>query len=209
MSSSASKVAEIFTAAGEAFARLGELTMQLHPLNNESGLTSPTLSASNSGKWGDEEIEMLRSAVKRFGEDLKKISGQVKGKSVAQIKSALKKKLHEHDSSLSNPQKSKTKTQQATDAPHSKKRKIEVQSNYEDDQPTTAFFPGLIPSSSVPVSDLLPGDSSSLKTVASGSDNDVDIVGIFGHGQDTVFAEMPEALGPLETQIADEILSTM
>lgn len=37
---------------------------------------------SNSGKWGDEEIEMLRSAVKRFGEDLKKISGQVKGKSV-------------------------------------------------------------------------------------------------------------------------------
>lgn len=193
MSSSASKVAEIFTAAGEAFARLGELTMQLHPLNNESGLTSPTLSASNSGKWGDEEIEMLRSAVKRFGEDLKKISGQVKGKSVAQIKSALKKKLHEHDSSLSNAQKSKTKTQQATDAPHSKKRKIE----------------GVIPSSSVPVSDLLPGDSSSLKTVASGTDNDVDIVGIFGHGQDTVFAEMPEALGPLETQIADEILSTM
>lgn len=38
--------------------------------------------SSNSGKWGDEEIEMLRSAVKRFGEDLKKISGQVKSKSV-------------------------------------------------------------------------------------------------------------------------------
>ena len=37
---------------------------------------------SNSGKWGDEEIEMLKSAVKRFGEDLKKISGQVKTKSV-------------------------------------------------------------------------------------------------------------------------------
>ena len=37
---------------------------------------------SNSGKWGDEEIEMLRSAVKRFGDDLKKISGQVKSKSV-------------------------------------------------------------------------------------------------------------------------------
>lgn len=30
---------------------------------------------SSSGKWGDEEIEMLRSVVKRFGEDLKKISG--------------------------------------------------------------------------------------------------------------------------------------
>ena len=38
--------------------------------------------SSSSGKWGDEEIEMLRSAVKRFGEDLKKISGQVKSKSV-------------------------------------------------------------------------------------------------------------------------------
>ena len=37
---------------------------------------------SNSGKWGDEEIELLRNAVKRFGEDLKKISGQVKNKSV-------------------------------------------------------------------------------------------------------------------------------
>lgn len=37
---------------------------------------------SNSGKWGDEEIEMLRSAVKRFGDDLRKISGQVKSKSV-------------------------------------------------------------------------------------------------------------------------------
>lgn len=37
---------------------------------------------SNSGKWGDEEIEMLKSAVKRFGDDLKKISGQVKTKSV-------------------------------------------------------------------------------------------------------------------------------
>ena len=37
---------------------------------------------SNSGKWGDDEIEMLRSAVKRFGDDLKKISGQIKTKSV-------------------------------------------------------------------------------------------------------------------------------
>lgn len=210
MSSSATKVAEIFTAAGEAFSHLGELTMQLHPLNNEMGATPPSAStASNSGKWGDEEIEMLRSAVKRFGEDLKKISGQVKSKSVAQIKSALKKKLHEQDTSSTNAQKTKNKTQSTTDEPQTKKRKPEVQSSSEDDHLPSALSPGLIPSTSVPVSDLLPGDGSPLKAVANGADNDVDIVGIFGHGQDTVFPEMPGALGPLETQIADEILSTM
>ncbi|XP_031559066.1 chromatin complexes subunit BAP18-like isoform X2 [Actinia tenebrosa] len=36
MASSTSKVAEIFTAAGEAFARLGDLTMQLHPLGDST-----------------------------------------------------------------------------------------------------------------------------------------------------------------------------
>ena len=30
------QVAEIFTAAGEAFSRLGDLTMQLHPLGGGS-----------------------------------------------------------------------------------------------------------------------------------------------------------------------------
>lgn len=35
-----------------------------------------------SGKWGDEEIEMLRSAVNKFGEDLKKISEIIKTKSM-------------------------------------------------------------------------------------------------------------------------------
>lgn len=30
------QVGEIFAAAGEAFSRLGELTMQLHPLNEPS-----------------------------------------------------------------------------------------------------------------------------------------------------------------------------
>lgn len=210
MSSSAAKVAEIFTAAGEAFSHLGELTMQLHPLNSETGLTSPSAAnMSNSGKWGDEEIEMLRSAVKRFGDDLKKISGQVKGKSVAQIKSALKKRLHEQDNSLQNAKKSKNKTQPAFSEPQAKKKKTEVQSSSEDDQLSSAFSPGPIPSTTVPVADLLPGGGSPLKTVANGADNDVDIVGIFGSGQDAVFPEMPGALGALETQIADEILSTM
>jgi len=210
MSSSAAKVAEIFTAAGEAFSHLGELTMQLHPLSNEPGVTTPSASsASNSGKWGDEEIDMLRSAVKRFGEDLKKISSQVKSKSVGQIRSALKKRLHEQDSSPQNTQKSKNKLQTATSEPQTKKRKTQEQTSSEDDQLSSAFSPGTIPSTSIPVADLLPGGGSPLKTVANGADNDVDIVGIFGNGQDTVFSDMPGALGPLETQIADEILSTM
>lgn len=210
MSSSAAKVAEIFTAAGEAFSHLGELTMQLHPLNNEASLTSPSnANTSNSGKWGDEEIELLRNAVKRFGEDLKKISGQVKNKSVAQIKSALKKRLHEQEASSQNVKKTKEKTQAPSNEPQAKKRKTEVQSSSEDDQLSSAFSPGPIPSTTVPVTDLLPEGSSPLKTVTNGAENDVDIVGIFDNGQDTVFPEMPGALGALETQIADEILSTM
>ena len=50
-------------------------------------------------------------------------------------------------------------------------------------------FSSPIPSTTVPVADLLPGRSP-LKT--NGADNDVDIVGIFGsNDQDAVFPEMP------------------
>ncbi|XP_071084705.1 BPTF-associated chromatin complex component 1-like isoform X2 [Haliotis cracherodii] len=38
--SSASKVGEIFTAAGSAFSKLGELTMQLHPTTEQSPTSS-------------------------------------------------------------------------------------------------------------------------------------------------------------------------
>ncbi|XP_046855273.1 chromatin complexes subunit BAP18-like [Xenia sp. Carnegie-2017] len=92
MSSTASKVADIFTAAGAAFNRLGELTVQLHPLNGDG-------SSQSSGKWGETEINMLRDAVKRFGEDLKKISEIITTKSVAQIKNALKQRVHEQKTS--------------------------------------------------------------------------------------------------------------
>ncbi|XP_031786842.1 chromatin complexes subunit BAP18 isoform X1 [Nasonia vitripennis] len=78
------KVGEIFTAAGAAFNKLGELTMQLHPTTD-----SPT------GKWTDEEIEMLRHSVKTFSEDLNKISDHIKGRTVSQIRSTLKKKAFE------------------------------------------------------------------------------------------------------------------
>ncbi|KAF7269072.1 hypothetical protein GWI33_017829 [Rhynchophorus ferrugineus] len=78
--SSASKVGEIFTAAGQAFNRLGDLTMQLHP-NSECP----------SGKWTDEEIEMLRQVVKQFSEGLNQISEHIKRRTVT----ALKKKAFE------------------------------------------------------------------------------------------------------------------
>ncbi|XP_057329542.1 chromatin complexes subunit BAP18 isoform X2 [Microplitis mediator] len=81
---SASKVGEIFTAAGAAFNKLGELTMQLHPTTD-----------SPAGKWTDEEIEMLRHSVKTFSEDLHKISDHIKGRTVSQIKTGLKKKVFE------------------------------------------------------------------------------------------------------------------
>ncbi|CAG2056399.1 unnamed protein product [Timema podura] len=81
---SASKVGEIFTAAGEAFTNLGNLAMQLHPTAD-----------SPAGKWSDEEIEMLRAAVNRFGEDLKHLSERIKSRTVSQIRATLKKKAFE------------------------------------------------------------------------------------------------------------------
>ncbi|KAH8352955.1 hypothetical protein KR084_007678 [Drosophila pseudotakahashii] len=78
------QVGEIFTAAGQAFSRLGDLTMQLHP-NAESP----------SGKWTDEEIDMLHSSIMRFSDDLTKISLSIKNRTVSQIRQALKKKAFE------------------------------------------------------------------------------------------------------------------
>ncbi|XP_026465675.1 chromatin complexes subunit BAP18-like [Ctenocephalides felis] len=81
---SATKVGEIFTAAGSAFTKLGELTMQLHPTSD-----------SPAGKWTDEEIEMLRSTIVRFKDELTVISQHIKSRTVSQIRSTLKKKAFE------------------------------------------------------------------------------------------------------------------
>eukprot|EP00794_Sanderia_malayensis_P009789 gene9789-10788_t len=83
---SANKVADIFSAAGEAFSRLGALAMELQQLGGDA------TASHEEGKWGDEEIDMLRQAVLRFGTDLEKISTQIKSKSVGQIRAALKQK---------------------------------------------------------------------------------------------------------------------
>ncbi|XP_022664727.1 chromatin complexes subunit BAP18-like isoform X1 [Varroa jacobsoni] len=85
-SHSAAKVGEIFTAAGTAFTQLGELSMQLY---------SDTDQNITGGKWTDEEIEMLRNAVKRFSEDLQKISENIKNRAISQIKNNMKRKAYE------------------------------------------------------------------------------------------------------------------
>lgn len=86
MTSASAKVGEIFSAAGAAFTKLGELTMQLHPVSD----SSPA-----GAKWTETEIEMLRLAVRRFGDDLNNISSVIKERTVAQIKSTVKRKLYE------------------------------------------------------------------------------------------------------------------
>uniref|UniRef100_A0A8C3HGN0 Chromosome 17 open reading frame 49 n=1 Tax=Chrysemys picta bellii TaxID=8478 RepID=A0A8C3HGN0_CHRPI len=85
-SSTPRSVGEIFSAAGAAFTKLGELTMQLHPVAD----SSPA-----GAKWTETEIEMLRAAVRRFGDDLNRISAVIKERTVAQIKATAKRKAYE------------------------------------------------------------------------------------------------------------------
>jgi len=85
--SSSNKVGEIFTSAGEAFNRLGELTMQLQGNQGSSG--------ASAAKWTDEEVEMLHRAVRNFSQDLQVISETIKERTVLQIKTALQKKAYE------------------------------------------------------------------------------------------------------------------
>ncbi|XP_053908770.1 chromatin complexes subunit BAP18 [Cuculus canorus] len=86
MTSASTKVGEIFSAAGAAFTKLGELTMQLHPVAD----SSPA-----GAKWTEPELELLRAAVKRFGEDLNRLSALIKDRTVAQIKATSKRKTYE------------------------------------------------------------------------------------------------------------------
>ncbi|XP_077987664.1 BPTF-associated chromatin complex component 1-like [Glandiceps talaboti] len=121
--SSAAKVGEIFSAAGSAFSKLGELTMQLHPAADQS---------PSSGKWTDQEIEMLRDTIKRFGEDLSKISELIKTRTVAQIKTALKNKAYEEAKLKKSPSKS---TSGSAVTPSSVSKRIETDTTDTDEPP--------------------------------------------------------------------------
>ncbi|VVC41940.1 Hypothetical protein CINCED_3A002247 [Cinara cedri] len=84
--SSAEKVGEIFSAAGIALGRLGELTITLQPEND--------IPTTNS-KWTDGDVEMLQSAVKKFTDELGIICDQIKQRTVSQIHATLKRKSYE------------------------------------------------------------------------------------------------------------------
>ncbi|XP_064796237.1 chromatin complexes subunit BAP18 isoform X2 [Oncorhynchus masou masou] len=104
MTSASTKVGEIFSAAGAAFTKLGELTMQLHPVAD----SSPA-----GAKWTDTEIGQLRSAVVRFGDDLNSLSAVIKERTVVQIKSTVKRKLYDETGmpiSTDSPKKTAKKT---------------------------------------------------------------------------------------------------
>ena len=80
----ATRVAEIFGAAGQAFNTLGELTGQLQASSTSSSASGQ--SATHGGvsvKWNDEEMQLLHAAVTNFANDLHTISERVKGKTVS------------------------------------------------------------------------------------------------------------------------------
>ncbi|XP_033929414.1 chromatin complexes subunit BAP18 isoform X2 [Melopsittacus undulatus] len=85
MTSASTKVGEIFSAAGAAFSRLGELTMTLQP----------RAETREGAKWAEPELELLRGAIGRFGQDLNQLSSLIKERTVAQLKATTKRKLYE------------------------------------------------------------------------------------------------------------------
>ncbi|XP_074600187.1 BPTF-associated chromatin complex component 1 [Brevipalpus obovatus] len=78
------RVGEIFNFAGQAFTKLSELTMHLEL---EDSL--------NGQKWDEEDVEMFKMTLKKFAEDLNKLSDNIKNKTINQIKGGIKRKIQD------------------------------------------------------------------------------------------------------------------
>jgi hypothetical protein len=84
--STSSKVGDLFQTAGQALQQLGELTTQLHPASEPTPVNA---------KWTDVEIDMMLNSVKRFCTDLNTISETIKSRTIAQIRTQMKRKAYE------------------------------------------------------------------------------------------------------------------
>ncbi|TGZ71433.1 hypothetical protein CRM22_002638 [Opisthorchis felineus] len=78
----ASRVSEIFQQASAAFGRLAHLTLEL----KLSQAQQNTSDQKSNTKWTTEEINELKAAIVRFGNDLEKIAQSIETKTVDQIK---------------------------------------------------------------------------------------------------------------------------
>ena len=84
-------VGEIFSAAGIAFDRLAELTSLLQ----EERTTSNDTNGRHNESWDAEDVEALRSAVKKFGQDLANVTERIKNKKVTAKAQSIKRKVFE------------------------------------------------------------------------------------------------------------------
>ena len=83
-------VGEIFSAAGMAFDRLAELTSLLQEERTTSNDTN-----GRHNEWDAEDVEALRSAVKKFGQDLANVTEKIKNKKVSAKAQSIKRKVFE------------------------------------------------------------------------------------------------------------------
>lgn len=98
-------VGEIFTAAGMAFSRLAELTSLLQP---EEQQTADTNGGSND--WDADDIEALKSAVNKFGQDLASVTERIKGKKVTAKSIEITNKVFEEAGEIKDEVKSNHET---------------------------------------------------------------------------------------------------
>ncbi|XP_047040968.1 chromatin complexes subunit BAP18-like isoform X2 [Helicoverpa zea] len=86
MDGTTAKVSEIFREVGTAFSTLSEITISLQH----------TEECPPGGKWTEEEVEMLRGCIKRFAEELNKITHHIKTRTINRLRTNLKEKAFKH-----------------------------------------------------------------------------------------------------------------